>query len=220
MSIDQITSLLGQATVETLYMVLISTAVTYLFAIPMGVILFVTDKGGILENLVVNKIVGFIVNVGRSIPFIILMIALMPVIRAILGTTLGTSATTFALIVCAIPFVSRMVESSLREVDPGVIEAAESMGSTPLQIIWKVLLLEARPSILVGVTIVTTTIIGYTAMASFVGAGGLGTVAINYGYYRYQTDIMLIVLVLIVIIVQLIQSIGMYVAKKQDKRLH
>lgn len=213
-------SLLGQATVETLYMVFASTVISYLFALILGTILFVTDENGILECRPVNRVLGFIVNVGRSIPFIILIIALQPFTRALVGTTIGATATIVALIVSATPFIARMVESSLREVDAGVIEAAESMGSTPFQIIWKVLLAEARPSILVGATISTTTIIGYTAMASFVGAGGLGAVAVNYGYYRYETVIMIIVLVLIVILVELIQSVGMYVAKKTDKRIH
>lgn len=220
MTTNQMLSLLGQATVETLYMVFASTVISYLFALILGTILFVTDENGILECRPVNRVLGFIVNVGRSIPFIILIIALQPFTRALVGTTIGATATIVALIVSATPFIARMVESSLREVDAGVIEAAESMGSTPFQIIWKVLLAEARPSILVGATISTTTIIGYTAMASFVGAGGLGAVAVNYGYYRYETVIMIIVLVLIVILVELIQSVGMYVAKKTDKRIH
>lgn len=220
MTTNQMLSLLGQATVETLYMVFVSTAVSYIFALVLGTILFVTDENGILECRPVNRVLGFIVNVGRSIPFIILIIALQPFTRALVGTTIGATATIVALIVSATPFIARMVESSLREVDAGVIEAAESMGSTPFQIIWKVLLAEARPSILVGATISTTTIIGYTAMASFVGAGGLGAVAVNYGYYRYETLIMIIVLVLIVILVEVIQSVGMFIAKKTDKRIH
>lgn len=204
---------------ETLYIVLGSTLMAYILGLPVGVILYITDKDGIRPNRGVNLVLGFIVNLLRSIPFIILLIAILPFTRAVVGTTLGSTATIVPLVVSAAPFVARMVESSLKEVDSGVIEAAQSMGSNTFQIVTKVLLPEAKPSIIVGSAIAITTILGYSAMAGFTGGGGLGTIAINYGYYRYDNETMLITVILLVIIVQIFQEVGMRVAKVLDKRI-
>ena len=214
-----ILGLLGSGILETLYMIFLSTLLAYVFGLPLGVILQVTDKGGICENRPINLVLGVIVNLLRSVPFIILLVWILPFTRFVVGTTIGSTATVVPLVVSATPFVARMVESSLKEVDGGVVEAAQSMGSTPMQIIWKVLLAEARPSLVVGSTIAITTILGYTAMAGFVGGGGLGAIAVNYGYYRYQDDVMLITVVLLVILVQIFQEIGMRIAKRTDRRL-
>lgn len=219
MEINQLIMLMIQGTKETLYMTLISTAFSYLLGIPVGVLLFITDKFGICECKPLNAILGIVVNIMRSVPFIILLVAILPFTRAIVGTTIGSTATIVPLVVAAAPFVARMVESSLKEVDAGIIEAALAMGSSPLQIICKVLLPEARPSLLIGATIATTTILGYSAMAGFTGGGGLGAIAVNYGYYRYQTNIMFITVILLVIVVQIFQEIGMRFAGKTDKRI-
>ncbi|MDO5147546.1 MAG: methionine ABC transporter permease [Eubacteriales bacterium] len=203
---------------ETFYMVIVSTVVSYLLGIPIGVMLYVTDKGGILENRLLNIVTGFIVNVTRSVPFLILLVALLPFTRFLVGTTIGSTATIVPLVVAAAPFVARMVESSLKEVDIGVIEAAKAMGSSPFQIIYKVLLPEAKPSLVVGAAIAFATILSYSAMAGFVGGGGLGAIAVNYGYYRYQTDVMLVTVLILVVIVQVFQEAGMYLANRLDKR--
>ncbi|MBR2045774.1 MAG: ABC transporter permease [Agathobacter sp.] len=218
MEISQLISLMVTGTIESLYMTLISTALSYLFGIPIGVVLFITDKGGIAENKRVNSMLGVVVNLLRSVPFIILLVAIIPFTRLVVGTSIGANATIVPLVVAATPFIARMVESSLKEVDGGVIEAALSMGSNNWQIITKVLLPEAKPSLIVGSTIAITTILGYSAMAGFVGGGGLGSIGINYGYYKYQTDIMLITVVLLVIVVQIFQETGMRIANKTDKR--
>ena len=204
---------------ETLYMTLGSTALAYLFGLPIGVLLHATDAGGEWENRIVNRVLGFIVNFLRSVPFIILLIWVLPVTRGIVGTTIGSTATIVPLVIAAAPFVARMVESSLKEVDTGVIEAAHAMGATPFQVITRVLLPEALPSLVVGSSIAVTTILGYSAMAGFTGGGGLGALAINYGYYRYQDDVMLLTVILLVIIVQLLQELGMHFAKLSDKRI-
>lgn len=218
MDINQLIDIMSSGIVESLYMTLVSTVLAYLFGIPLGVILFTTDKGGIAENRMMNSVLGVIVNLLRSVPFIILLVAILPFTRFVVGTTIGATATIVPLVVAATPFVARMVESSLKEVDGGVIEAALSMGSNNWQIITKVLLPEAKPSLIVGSTIAITTILGYSAMAGFVGGGGLGAIGINYGYYRYQEDIMLITVILLVIIVQVFQETGMRIATKTDKR--
>ena len=218
MEINQLLELMWEGTLETLYMTLVSTGLAYLFGIPLGVILYITDKDGIAENTVVNKVLGVIVNMLRSVPFIILLVAIMPFTRFVVGTTIGADATIVPLVVAATPFVARMVESSLKEVNGGIIEAALSMGSNNWQIITKVLLPEAKPSLIVGGTIAVTTLLGYSAMAGFVGGGGLGAIAINYGYYRYQEDIMFITVILLVIVVQVFQETGMRVANGTDKR--
>lgn len=218
MELNQLVDIMVDGTLESLYMTLLSTALAYLFGIPIGVVLFITDKGGIAENRPVNAVLGIVVNLLRSVPFIILLVAILPFTRFVVGTTIGATATIVPLVVAATPFVARMVESSLKEVNGGVIEAALSMGSNNFQIIMKVLLPEAKPSLIVGSTIAITTILGYSAMAGFVGGGGLGAIGINYGYYRYQEDIMLITVVLLVIVVQVFQETGMKIANKTDKR--
>ena len=197
---------------------MISTLFAYLLGIPLGVVLYITDSKGICQNRTVNTVVGVIVNLVRSVPFLILLVAILPFTRFLIGTTIGSTATIVPLVIAATPFVARMVESSLKEVDYGVIEAAKAMGSSSMQIIFKVLLPEAKPSLLVGATISLATILSYSAMAGFVGGGGLGAIAINYGYYRYQGDIMWITVVLLVIIVQLFQEIGLRFVSKTDKR--
>lgn len=203
---------------ETLYMTLFSTLAAYILGLPMGVVLVVTRNDSILPVPWLNKALDIVVNILRSIPFLILLIAVIPVTRFIAGTTIGSTATVVPLVIAAAPFIARMVESSLKEVDKGVIEAAQSMGASPQKIIWKVLLPEARPSLILGAAIATTTILGYSAMAGIVGGGGLGDIAIRYGYYRYQNDIMLITVILLVLVVQVLQEIGMRLAGLQDKR--
>ena len=205
--------MLVEGTGATLYMTLLSTFFGYVLGLPIGIILTITDKEGIKPNAIVYKILDFIVNILRSIPFLILLILLIPVTRFIVGKSYGVAAT-------VVPLIGRMVESSLKEVDKGVIEAAQSMGAGTMTIIWKVLLAEARTSLLVGLTIAIGTILGYSAMAGVVGGGGLGDIAIRYGYYRYQTDIMLVTIVILVLLVQILQGIGMMVSKKLDRRQH
>lgn len=216
---QEMITLLVQGTVETLYMTIVSTFFAYLIGVPIGVVLYITGKGGIRQNAAVNFVVGAIVNILRSVPFLILLVAIIPFTRALVGTTIGSTATIVPLVVAAAPYVARMVESSLKEIDGGVIEAARAMGSSVPQMIWKVFLPEARPSLLVGATISLATVLSYSAMAGFVGGGGLGAIAINYGYYRYQTEVMLITVALLVIIVQIFQEGGLKLVSKTDKRL-
>ena len=211
--------LLADGVVETLYMVLVSSAVSYAIGIPLGVLVYITDKGGICQNRVINFVIGGIINLVRSVPFLILLVAILPFTRLVVGTTIGSTATIVPLVVAAAPYVARMVESSLKEVDSGVIEAAHAMGSSSFQIIYKVLLPEAKPSLIVGVTISLATILGYSAMAGFVGGGGLGAIATNYGYYRYDSKTMLITVALLVIIVQLFQEGGLRLVHRIDKRI-
>jgi D-methionine transport system permease protein len=220
MDFHDLLSLLGQGTLDSLYMIIICTVVSYIIGLPIGVSLVVTAPGGIRPLGIYNKVVGFIVNILRSVPFLILMIALMPYIRKLIGTGIGKEAATAALIVAAAPFVARLVEQSLLEVDPGVVEAAQAMGASNLQIIRKVMLLEARPSLLNGAAVATINILGYTAMAGIVGAGGLGEIAIRYGLYRFQPSIMWITIVLLVIMVQIFQEIGIKVVSKYDNRIN
>lgn len=210
--------LLIKGTGESMYMTVASTAISYALGIPIGIILYVTAPNGICRNRLINSVLGFIVNMLRSVPFLILLVAILPFTRAIVGTTIGCTATIVPLVVAATPFVARMVESSLKEVDAGVIEAARSMGSSPIQIIRKVLLTEARPSLLVGATIAFATILGYSAMAGFTGGGGLGAIAVNYGYYRYKEAMMLVTVAILVIIVQIFQELGLYLARRIDRR--
>ena len=204
---------------ETIYMVFLSSALSYVIGIPLGIALVVTDKEGISPVPLFNKVLGLIINLLRSVPFIILLIMVLPVTKFIVGKTIGSNATVVPLIIAAAPYIGRMVESSLKEVDAGVIEAAKSMGASTWQIIVKVLLPEAKPSLLVGAAISVTTILGYSAMAGFTGGGGLGDIAIRYGYHRYQTDMMMVTVVLLVIIVQLIQEVAMRMSRKSDKRI-
>lgn len=215
----QIIDMLKTGIWETLYMVFASSAIAYLIGIPLGIILVVTDKDGIYPLPLFQKALGLVINLLRSVPFIILLIMVLPLTRKIVGTTLGVKAMVPPLVMSAAPYIARMVESSFKEVDTGVIEAAKSMGASTFQIIWKVLLPEAKPSLFVGAAISVTTILGYSAMAGFTGGSGLGTIAINYGYHRYQTDMMLVTVVILVIIVQIIQEVGMKLAKISDKRI-
>ena len=204
---------------ETLYMTGVSTLLSYLFGLPLGVVLHVTGKGGIRPVPWLNRVLGVIVNIFRSIPFIILMVAMLPVAKAIIGVSLGNEAMIVMLVIAATPYIARMVESSLKEVGSGVIEAAQSMGASDMEIIRKVLLPEARPSLIVGAVISMVTILGYSAMAGTIGGGGLGQIAITYGYQRSEDDIIWVCVVLIVVIVQVIQEIGMKTAHKTDKRV-
>lgn len=203
---------------DTLYMTLGATLFGYIVGLPMGIILAVTDKEGIKPNASIYRILDFISNVIRSIPFLILLILMIPLTRLIAGQSYGATATIIPLVVTAAPYIARLVESSLKEVDKGVIEAAKSMGATDVQIVCKVLLVEARTSIVMGATIATGTILGYSAMAGTVGGGGLGDIAVRYGYYRWQTDIMLVTVLLIIVIFQVLQNAGMITAKKIDHR--
>ena len=212
--------LLGEGTVQTLIMTLVGTLLSYVIGLPVGVSLIVTGPNGIKPVGWYNKVMGFVVNVIRSMPFLILMIALMPYIRKVIGTGIGTWAVTTALVLAAWPFVARMVEQSLLEVDPGVIEAAQAMGAGNMQIIRKVLLPEARPSLINGAAVATITILGYSAMAGILGGGGLGDIAIRYGYYRYQAAIMWITIIVLVVLVQILQEIGIKLAAKLDNRLN
>lgn len=214
----EVIEMIKQGIYETLYMTLVSTFFGYLIGLPMGVLLCVTGKDGLKPNVVIYKVLDIIANIVRSIPFLILLILLIPFTRLLLGQSYGSIATIVPLVAAAIPFIARMVESSLKEVDAGVIEAARSMGASTFRIIVKVLLVEARTSIITGATIAIGTILGYSAMAGTVGGGGLGDIAVRYGYYRYQTDIMIVTVVLLVVLVQIFQSIGMLIANRLDKR--
>lgn len=203
---------------ETLYMTLLSTLMGYVIGLPMGVLLAVSDKDGLKPNRVLYRILDVIANIVRSIPFLILLILLIPFTRMIVGKSYGSTATVVPLVIAAGPFIARMVESSLKEVDEGVIEAARSMGASNLRIIVKVLLVEARTSLINGATIAVGTILGYSAMAGTIGGGGLGDIAIRYGYHRYQADIMVVTVVLLVILVQIFQMVGTTLANRLDKR--
>lgn len=215
---SQTLAMMAEGTGATLYMTLMSTLFGYILGLPMGIILVVTAPKGLRPNQVVYGILDVIVNITRSIPFLILMILIMPFTRILVGKTYGTTATIVPLALAAAPFIARMVESSLLEVDHGVIEAAQSMGASLWTIIWKVLLAEARTSLIVGATIALGTILGYSAMAGTIGGGGLGDIAMRYGYYRYQADIMIIAVVLLVLLVQILQVVGMILSKKLDRR--
>ena len=203
---------------DTLFMTLLSTFFGYVLGLPWGIVLAVRDKSGIRPNAVVYRALDVAANILRSIPFLILLILVLPLTRAIVGKSTGAAATIVPLTIAAAPFIGRMIESSIKEVDHGVVEAAQSMGAGTFTIIWKVLLVEARTSILVGVTIAIGTILGYSAMAGVVGGGGLGDIAMRYGYYRYETLIMIVSVVLVVVMVQIFQTLGMRLSVKLDKR--
>ena len=211
-------TMLLEGTRDTLYMTIVSTFFGYVLGLPLGILLAATDKEGVHPNAVVYKVLDVLTNIFRSIPFLILLILVIPLTKLIVGQSYGSSATIVPLVIAAAPFIARMVESSLKEVEPGVLEVAVSMGAGTPTIIWKVLLAEARTSLLVGVTIAVGTILGYSAMAGTVGGGGLGDIAIRYGYYRYQTDIMIITIVILVVLVQILQGLGMMLSRKLDKR--
>ena len=203
---------------DTLYMTLVATFFSYVFGLIMGVALVICRKAGIRPNALVYGVLDVVVNLTRSFPFLILMIAVIPFTRFLVGTTIGNNATVVPLVLAAAPFVARLVESSLLEVDAGVVEAAQSMGASTWQIITKVLLPEALPSLINGSAVSAITILGYSAMSGAVGGGGLGTLAIMYGYNRYQTDIMVMTVVLLIIIVQAFQSFGNWATRRSDKR--
>ncbi|MCD8490894.1 MAG: ABC transporter permease [Geovibrio sp.] len=205
-------SLVSPAVWETLYMVAASGIMAYIIGLPLGIYLVVSSKGHILPNPLVEKTLGTVINILRSAPFIVLMVALIPFTRAVVGTSIGTTAAIVPLVISTAPFVARIVETSLKEVPAGVIEAAQSMGASPRQIITKVLLPESRSSLILGAAITAINVVGYTAMAGAVGGGGLGDLAIQYGYNRFRTDVMIITVAVLVIIVQLIQTLGMRLA--------
>ena len=215
---SQVIIMLLEGIRDTLYMTLASTLFGYIIGLPMGIVLTVTDKDGIRPNAAVYKVLDVISNLLRSIPFIILLIVLIPFTRFVVGRSYGSTATIVPLTIAAAPYIARMVESSLKEVDAGVIEAARSMGASDFQILTKVMLVEARTSLIVGATISLGTILGYSAMAGTVGGGGLGDIAIRYGYTRWQTDIMVVTVVLLVILFQIFQTIGMKIANRLDRR--
>ncbi len=202
---------------ETGYMVVASTVLASLIGIPLGIILTVTRNGHILPNAIINSVLGVIVNATRSTPFIILMVAIIPLTRMLVGSSIGTTAAIVPLTISAAPFIARVIESSLLEIDHGVIEAAQSMGASPMQIIYKVLLPESLHSIVLGITLAVIALIGYSAMAGVLGGGGLGDLAIRYGYQRFQPDVMIVTVVILILMVQLIQFIGDTLSKKLNK---
>lgn len=204
---------------ETIYMTALSTLFSYGIGLPLGLVLSVTDKDGIHPMAGLNRALGIIVNIFRSIPFIILMIAMLPAAKFIVGTSLGNQAMIVTLVIAASPYVARMVESSIKEVDAGVIEAAQAMGTSSFKLVYKVLIPEAKPSLIIGSVISMVTILGYSAMAGTIGGGGLGQIAITYGYQRYNNDIIWICVILTILIVQVIQEVGTRIAHKTDKRI-
>lgn len=213
-----ITNLLFKSLAETLYMLSVSAIIAAIIGIPLGILLVVTEKNGILVCPVLNKPLAFAINMVRSIPFIILMVAIIPFTRMVAGTSIGTTAAIVPLTIAAIPYTARMMETSIREIPFGLIEAAESMGASPYQIIKKVLIPEALPSIIENMTVVIVSLIGSSAMAGTIGGGGLGDLAIRYGYQRFQADVMIATIIVLIIIVQLIQFIGSTWSRKTDKR--
>ena len=204
---------------ETFYMVLLSSFLAYVIGMPLGIILVVTDTDGIHPIPLLQKILGLVINLMRSVPFLILLFIVLPLSKIIIGTRIGSPAIIIPLTIAAAPYIARVVESSFREIDAGVIEAAKSMGASTWQIIWKVLLPESKPSLLLGAALAITKILSYSAMAGFTGGGGLGAIAINYGYYRYEPELMWIAVILLVVMVQIIQEIGTRLSKKSDKRI-
>lgn len=215
---QEIIKLMLQGIQETVFMVAVSTVIAAIIGIPLGITLVTTSKGHIWENRVINSILGTIVNVIRSIPFIILMVAIIPLTRIIAGTSIGTTAACVPLTIVAIPFLSRLVETSIREVDFGLVEAAESMGATPFQIIRKVLIPEALPTIINNITVLIVNLIGASAMAGAIGGGGLGDIAIRYGYQRFRADVMLATIIILIVVVNLIQACGDFASRKKNKR--
>ena len=215
---QEIIKLMLQGIEETFYMVAVATVIAGIIGIPLGVTLVTTSKGHILQNLFINRILGTIVNIIRSVPFIILMVAIIPLTRLIAGTSIGTAAACVPLTIVAIPFLSRLVDTSLRDVDYGLVEAAESMGATPFQIIRKVLLPEALPTIINNVTVLIVNLIGASAMAGAIGGGGLGDIAIRYGYQRFRPDVMLATIIILIVVVNLIQYGGDLASHKKNKK--
>ncbi len=214
----EILPLLSKALGETIYMVVVSMAIASAIGVPLGVLLHTTAKGQILENIFINQTIGSVVNAVRSIPFIILMVAIIPLTRFLVGSAIGTTAAIVPLVIASIPFIGRQVETSLKEVPSGLVEAALAMGATPAQIITKVLLPEAMPGIVSQLTTVIIALVGESAMAGAIGGGGLGDLAIRYGYQRFRPEVMLATVVVLIVLVQLVQFIGNTLAKKLDKR--
>lgn len=205
---------------ETIYVTLLSTLFAIIIGLPLGVLLVAGEKGGVLPlPKALMKVLNVIINLLRSVPFLILMILVFPLTRLIIGTAVGTVASIVPLVIASFPFVARLVESSLREVNPNIIEAAQSMGASPMQIIIKVMIPESVPSLLSNFTIAITTILGYSAMSGIIGGGGLGKIAISYGYYRYKYLVMIFAVILLIALVQIFQSVGTHLATKTDKRL-
>jgi len=219
MALEKMIPLMLEGIRDTMYMTVVSTAFAYLLGLPLAIALVLTSPKGLAPRPVIYRVMDAIVNIFRSIPFLILMILVIPLTRLIAGKAYGSTATIVPLVIAAAPYVARMIESSLLEVDPGVIEAAQSMGASIPEIIFKVIIPEAKTSLIVGATISSGTILGYSAMSGAIGGGGLGQIAISYGYNRYQTDVLLVTVVLLVILMQLIQIIGMYISRKTDKRV-
>lgn len=216
---EQYGELLLQGTWDTIVMTLVSTVFAYIIGIPLGVAVVLTDpKKGLLPHRAINAVLGWIINIGRSIPFIILLVAIIPFTRLVVGTSLGVPGAIVPLVVSAAPFVGRMVEQSLAEVDASLIEAAQSFGATVWQIVIKVYLMESLPSLIRGFSITLITLLGYSAMAGTVGAGGLGDIAIRYGYQRYMVDMMIATIVILIVVVQIIQSVCDFAARKVDKK--
>lgn len=215
---QRLIELLLEALWETVAMVGVSAILAALIGVPLGILLLVTQPGNILARPTFNRIVGAVVNAARSTPFIILMVAIIPLTRALVGTSIGTAAATVPLVVAAAPFIARLVEASLREVDSGLVEAAQAMGASPLQIVVKVLVPEALPGIAAGLTITVVSLIGYSAMAGAVGGGGLGDLGIRYGYQRFQGEVMVAVVAVLIVLVQVVQSVGDYAAHRLNKR--
>ncbi len=211
-------SLLGKGTLDTLYMTAIAALSAYVLGLPLGIALVITEKKGIVPRPLFNRVLGWIINLGRSIPFIILLIAVIPFTRLVVGTSIGATASIVPLAIGAVSFIARMVESSLSELEPGVLEAAQSLGSSLPQIIVRVLVPECLPSLVLGATITVITLIGYSAMAGAVGGGGLGDIAVRYGYYRYQKDLMFLTIALLLVIVQGVQSIGNLLSRSVDRK--
>lgn len=216
--LNQNSGLLLKATWQTLYMVFVSGVIGFAIGIPLGVVLHTSKKGGLLENVKMNKLLGAVVNVGRSVPFLVLMVAIIPLTKLLVGSFIGTTAAIVPLTIGAIPFVARLIEGALIEVPAGLVEAAQAMGATPLQIINRVLLPEALPTIVNSVTITLVTLVSYSAMAGTVGGGGLGDVAIRYGFHRYELSIMAVTVVMLIILVQIIQSVGDTIVRRVDHR--
>lgn len=214
---DNLMELLAASLGETLYMVVVAIAIACLLGIPLGIILTITRKDHILPNAPVHNILGAIVNAIRSVPFIILMVAIIPFTRLVVGSSIGTTAAIVPLTITCVPFVARIIESSMLEIDPGVIEMAQSMGASPWQIIWKVMLPESLHSIFLGITLALISLIGASAMAGALGGGGLGDLAIRYGYQRFQTDVMVATVIVLIVLVQGVQSIGNTVSRKLNK---
>lgn len=215
---QEIIKLMLQGIEETFYMVAVATVIGGIIGIPLGITLVTTSKGHILENRFINQILGTIVNIIRSIPFIILMVAIIPLTRLIAGTSIGTTAACVPLTIVAIPFLSRLVETSIRDVDFGLVEAAESMGATPFQIIRKVLIPEALPTIINNITVLIVNLIGASAMAGAIGGGGLGDIAIRYGYQRFSPDVMLATIIILIVVVNVIQAGGDFASRKKNKK--